>query len=273
MNIKDRIEELIGSVHNCTTKDGVCEIEKLYAQKKKELGANITPMMDIRVRDAIRGKCDMFDAEAAERDEAKQVKETEAAAAAIAGKFDEGLHHTTEKEFFLHETVIDESAIDAMCIMDVDGSIPTNGHKELSKSLAEACEHVNAQGRIFVPEEANKLLSINERVEIIESFSDVDVVPKGVMFAEVEQLIERDITRVFAFVESDKVAEYRRLGKHFLRSGGHRFEIVEIKNKVPSNIVENLIRDDSLEEFFEQMPMPMNEAEKIFDRQLERLLG
>ncbi|CAM0039759.1 DNA helicase [Vibrio phage F86] len=273
MNIKDRIEELIGSIHNCSTKDGVCEIEKLYGQKKKELGANITPMMDIRVRDAIRGKYDMFDAEAAEKKEMAAQKKTETAAAAIAGKFDEGLHVVDEKSFFLHETVVNESAIDAMCIMDVDASIPTIGHKELSKSLSEACTHVGAQGRIVVGEVVNKLLPIEERVEIFESFSDVDVKAKGNMFAEVETLIQRGVTRMFAFVESERVAEYRRLGRHFLRVGGLRFEIVEVSNKVPSSVVENLIRDDNLEEFVEHMPMRMYEAEKIFDRQLERLLG
>lgn len=273
MNIKSRIEELIASIHQCTTKDGVVEIEKLYTQKKKELGANITPMMDIRVRDAIRGKCDGFDAETAQRDETAKQKELEQAQAAIAGKFDEGLRTTTEKDFFLHDTVIDESMIDAMCIMDVDVSIPTNGHRELSKTLYDACEHVNAQGRILIGEVTSKLLPISERVEIFETFSDVDVKEKVNIFAEVESFIKRDITRLFVFVESDKIAEYRRIGKHFLRVGGKRFEIVEVKNKIPSSVVEKAIRDDELRSFIESVPMEIQEAEKIFDRQLERLMG
>lgn len=273
MAIKDKLEELIASVHQCTTKDGVVEIEKLYTQKKKELGANITPMMDIRVRDAIRGKITMFDKEnAAAKEEARRKKQQEEAEA-IAAKLDEGLFVVSEKEFFDHETVVNECAIDAACIMDVDSSIPSVGHKELTKTLSEACEHVGAVGKIFVPESQNKVLSLQERVELFESFSDVDVAPKGVMFAEVENMIQKGITRVFAFVEANKVAEYRRLGRHFLRVGGTRFEIVEVKNKVPSSTIENLIREDNLIEFMRSVPMPLNEAEKIFDRQLEQLLG
>lgn len=273
MNIKNRIEELIGSIHTCTTKAGVEEIGKLYAQKKKELGANITPMMDIRVRDAIAGKCDMFDSEAAEREEAKKAKEAENAAAEVAGKFDEGLHVTTEKDFFLHETVVVDGSIDAMCIMELEMSIPTSGHHELQCSFEEAAEHVGARARTIISEDTSCIIPIDERIEIVETFTESsEVVKKGVLFAEIDALIANDVTRVFAFVEQHKIPEYRRLGKHFLRSGGHRFEIVEIKNKTPSSYVEQCVRDDNLRMFIENSPVDSVYAENIFDRALEQIL-
>lgn len=230
-------------------------------------------MMDIRVRDAIRGKITMFDKESNAEKEEAAMKKQQQEAEAIAAKLDEGLFVVSEKEFFEHDTVVNECAIDAACIMDIDASIPSVGHKELTKTLSEACDHVGAVGKVFVPESHNHVLSLQERVEIIESFSDVDVAEKGVMFSEVENMIQRGITRVFAFVESEKVAEYRRLGRHFLRVGGTRFEIVEVKNKVPSSVIDNLIREDNLTEFFRSVPMPLAEAEKIFDRHIEQFLG
>lgn len=272
MAIKNKLEELIASVHQCTTKDGVVEIERLYTQKKKELGANITPMMDIRVRDAIRGKISKFERDDHAAKESSALKKKRQEAEEIAAKLDEGLFVVSEKQFFEHETLVDECAIDAACIMDVESRIPTMGTKELSKTLSEACEHVGAHGLLYVPESKSSVLSLDEQIKIIKTFSDVDVHAKGVMFSEVEDLISKGVTRVFALVEEEKIAEYRRLGRHFLRMGGLRFEIVEVKNKVPSRVVEEMIRSDNISQFFENMPLPIDEAERVYDQHLERLM-
>ncbi|AUR85783.1 ATP-dependent DNA helicase [Vibrio phage 1.081.O._10N.286.52.C2] len=272
MAIKDKLEELIGTIRSCSTKDGVAEIEKLYAQKKKELGANITPMMDIRVRDAIRGRHTQFDNEAAEAKEMAKMKKQEDDANAIAAKMESGLFVTSEKEFFLHETVLDACAIDAACIMEVSADIPTNGHIELYKTLSEAAVHVGATAKMIIPPSRNRVLSDADRVRMFESMSNVDVETKCVMFAEVERMIARGQTRVFALVESEKIAEYRRLGQHFLRVGGLRFEIVEVKNKIPSSVVEQFIANDDLDSFMKNVSLPMQEAERMFDRHLEVLM-
>lgn len=265
MSLKSRIEELISSVHNSTTYDGVKEIEDLYTRKKKELGAAITPMMDIRVRDCIRGKIESFESLKKEREEASAAKEMQRQADELASKMDEGLHVVEEREFFNHETRLHECSIDAAVLMHLSGDIPTAGHKELIKVLEDAAHHVGGQSRLFA---STKSLSLTE------SFSgeETDVENINNLYREVDELISHGVTRLFAMVEEENVAMFRRLGKHFLREGGYRFEIVKVKNKVKTSDLMECVTSDDFDKYAELSGVSLAESEEGFNNHLETLL-
>lgn len=266
MNLKSRIEELITSVHSCSTEAGVKEIETLYTNKKRELGAAITPMMDIRVRDAIAGKLDGFASAAADREARKAAKEKEDEQMALAAKLDEGLHVVSEKDFFKHNTKVDHTAIDAVVMMELIGKLPTKGHRELYSVLEDAAEHVGGYSQLLVVDDVNKSLLESCVGEYTDVLTDEN------LYALVEEHIRLGVSRIFAMVEECNIPKYRRLGKHFLQNGGHRFEIVQVKNKISEGALDEFVKSDNLLEFYKALPCELKEAEDLFDERLEELL-
>lgn len=263
MALKDSIEELIGTIHNCNTRDGCSELEALYNKKKKDLGGNITPIMDIRVRDALRGRNQAFDEPEAEAKEMAAAKKKEAEDAKVQAKMDEGLFVCTESEFFNHELPLDETDISAVCIMDMKAAMPTVGHKELLGMLEDAAEHVGAPARVYLNEGG---LPMEQKQSLIESISpdSVQVFEKDYMVTELDRLRVLGASRVFALVPESRVSEYRRYGKHFLREG-QRFEIITYKNKLPSTEMVEYARRDAFGKFLESSPFEPSEAESLYE--------
>ncbi|CAL9976893.1 DNA helicase [Vibrio phage D479] len=261
MALKDSIEELIGSVHSCGTRDGVKELEGLFSKKQKELGGNITPMMAIRVKDAINTRYQQFDDMESERKEMEANKKKDEEAAKIQAKMDEGLFVSTDVEFFNHEVPLDETDISAVCIMDMNARVPTKGHRELLGMIEDAADHVGATARVYVNEGG-----VADKRQLIESIApeSVKVLEKDYMVAELDRLRDLGATRVFAFVPESRVAEYRRYGRHFLREG-QRFEVVTYNNKTRSAEMVEFVRKDDFDSFLEASPFEPAMSEVIYE--------
>ncbi|AUE22778.1 hypothetical protein Ah1_00260 [Aeromonas phage Ah1] len=52
--VRVSIEGFLDKIYNCKTVDGVCELEKFYSKRKKEV--NISDSEDIQIRDALSGR-------------------------------------------------------------------------------------------------------------------------------------------------------------------------------------------------------------------------
>lgn len=269
MNIKDRIEELIGSIHGCQTKQGVEELQTLFKKKQKELGSIITPMATIRVNDAINGKLKSFEDADHERKEVEAEKKQAQKDAEIAAKMDKGFHQTNETEFFNTDVVLDESRVDACVIMDLNCHVPTKTTVKAMKMLADAAIRVGGTARLYVRDGG---LDQQYKLGLVESVSPetVDVFDRNYVFAEVDKLLQRGVYRIFAMIEEDMVPEYKRVAQHFLREG-LRFEIITYTNEPTEAMYEYALTDD-YDSFVAESPFNLVETEKLYESILEEIV-
>lgn len=276
--MKHKVDELISNIHQCCTSDGVSKIEQHYKQKIKDLGDMITPIMRIRIEDAIAGRRNTLDSNDVEKQNMirdKEEQETQdkidAENEKVDAKVNEGLFFVTESEFFNTDVKLDETSIDAACILDIDMAVPTKGHTELFDMLDEAAARVGSTAKVYIDNVVSR--DIN-RIAIAESISasSIEVQHKPYMISEVEKLMEKGIYRIFAFVEEKKVPEYTRVGRHFLKEG-LRFEIITYKNKIQPSKMFEYLNDDDFDSFIENSPLGVNDTEKLYDTLMEDMFG
>lgn len=243
MAVKERVTELISNVQSCTTTTGVDELEKLYKKKLKELGNDITPMMDIMVRDAIVGKRSDLEALAAEG----EIPEVDAPKK-VAPK-DQLKEQKVDIVDFCNlmamDIQIDEQSTSTAVFTLGRMNPPTKAHLMLMQRLSEVADKVGGLGQLWLShtEDNNRNpLPYGSKVRYVKN-----ILPENVamcasnernLFSIVESLAQR-FDHIYAVVGADRVDEFKRAGRYFMREGGASFTVV--------NVGERMLMEDTIQ--------------------------
>lgn len=232
--MKDKLRELIANVQSCTTKEGVKELEKIYNTRRKTVGNKITPMMDVMVRDAISGKIKEFD------DVAKSVTE-------------ETLDPSVMEKLNSEREVEIVSLSDALCetyTLYEDCSVafvtfarmnpPSKAHLKLIDDMVRLSESIGAFAEIYLSKTVDNTrnpLSVDERVSYLKETANRNAIIStntdiNNMFNLLTSLVERNVSRIYFAVGSDRIEEAARAGKYFLQKGGLQFVVVNMGNRL-----------------------------------------
>ena len=290
--LKNRLEELISNINSCTTVAGVGEMEDLYTKKKKELGENITPMMDIRVRDAIagrRGELERYEEEAAEaakeKKAAEEQKKLDADSSKIAATLDEhGVWHSKYEDFWKRKVNINETSIDTAVVTFARMNPPTKAHAMIGSHIQEIADATGGHGIVFLSQTQDPKrnpLTVEQKVEFVDKMMPerVEINTTQInLFSMVESLANRGFTTIYALVGADRIDEFARCGKYFLAKGGQSFEVVSTGERegtgmrgVSSTAMREAIDEDSWEMFEELTSLERADAELLYDTLSEQM--
>lgn len=237
--LKDRISELIGNIQACSTIDGVTELEKLYAGKKKDLGDAITPMMDIMVRDAIGGrKKEIEDAIEAEKEAVADRKAAEREAKA-ASKMDE-CEHLSFLDFKRQGIAINEDLCNVAVIAHVSMNPPVGSDKQFFEAIDTLSEKTGGLTQVYSSDVQSQYapLTFEQKTKYLKEYSDIEILRSpGSIHAVLLGLLERDITEVYALASTSQTSEFDRAGRYFLQQGGQKFTVVEYQPIVAENVI------------------------------------
>lgn len=209
VGIKDRLQELIGNIQQCSTEGGLSELEQLYKQKQKEHKNDITPMMDIMVRDAIEGRRGAF---ASERQEVTEQRYT---------------------QFKRTPIEIDEGCSTAVYYYDEMFPV-THSNVVLGEQVQSVIDRLEAAPMVFISDCTSpyKPLEYSQRKNIYESAEGtLDFMEsKGSHLANINEMLRKGIVNIYACANSKRLDEMREVGKYFLKHGGQSFRIIELND-------------------------------------------
>lgn len=252
MSLKERIGELISNIAGCTTCDGVKEMEAMYSGKKKEMGDEITPMMDIMVRDAIAGRRTEIETAEAEAAEKKAEAEQKKKDAKAIKKMDEYKDvKMTTYEDFLAESAGGDVSIHKAVFTFARMNPPTIAHAQLMEQMAVVAESTGSMPMVYLShtqDEKRNPLSYDQKRYFVESIAPetVQVVESDVrnLFDLLEHLSNKGFTELYAVVGNDRIDEFQRAGRYFLNHvNGHSFTVVNSGDREVSDISSTNLRD------------------------------
>ena len=241
VTLKDRLAELVANVQNCATDCGVDELEKLYLDKKKAFGKDITPMMDIMVRDAIGGKRKEIESVAKTNAETESAKKAAELEAKKVKKMDENYDGSKIKEVrvidfrsLMKENIpLSETEINVGVFTFARMNPPTESHVSLMEHMAALAEKVGALPMVYLSHTNDQLrnpLDYKTKVELVSSVApkSVQVVESELinLFSILESLPNKGFTDLYAICGQDRLSEFERAGRYFLKYGGNSFTVV-----------------------------------------------
>lgn len=245
VGIKNRLQELIGNVQQCSTESGLNELETLYNKKKKEHKTEISPMMDIMVRDAIDGRRGAF---ASERETVTEQRYS---------------------QFKQSPIDIDDGCSTAVYYYDEMFPV-THSNVVLGEQVQSVIDRLEAAPMVFISgcTSSYKPFDYTQRKSIYESAQgSLDFIEsKGSHLANIMEMLRSGIVDIYACAKNEQLEEIREVGEYFLNHGGHSFCIVELNDYLsesmptdPRSLHEIVVQED-YESYSEIVHLPENAA-------------